>query len=135
MHARVYALQEEHARLRALLRQCESASPRELPATLRRLEEVFVPHRQAKVALYEDSVKACQARGDKASISMLSIFRSNLNVMADAVIAFLRSPDPQPERFLERFRTVAATLRSMMDSEEKVVFPICLRHAQPGKPS
>ncbi|HLL01776.1 MAG TPA: hemerythrin domain-containing protein [Myxococcaceae bacterium] len=135
MHTRVYALQEEHAQLRALLRQCESASPRELPATLRRLEEVFVPHRQAKVALYEDSVKACQARGDKASISMLSIFRSNLNVMADAVIAFLRSPDPQPERFLERFRTVAATLRSMMDSEEKVVFPICLRHAQPGKPS
>lgn len=135
MHTRVYALQEEHARLRALLRQCESSGPRELQANLRRLEEVFVPHRQAKVALYEDSVKACQARGDKASISMLSIFRANLNVMAEAIIGFLRSPDPQPERFLERFRTVAATLRSMMDSEEKVVFPICLRHAPPGKPS
>ncbi len=133
MHAQVHTLQEDHARLRILLRQCETASPRELEAALRRLEEVFVPHRKAKVALYEDSVRACLARGDKASLSMLSIFRANLNVMGEAIMAFLRSPDPQPERFLERFRTVAATLRSMMDSEEKVVFPICLRHAHPGK--
>jgi hypothetical protein len=132
MHTRVQTLQEEHSRLRALLRNCEGASPRELEAAIRRLEALYVPHHQAKLALYEDSVRACRAQGDKASVSVLSIFRANLNVMGDAIMGFLRFPDPQPERLSQRFRTVAATLRSMMDTEEKVVFPICLRHAYPG---
>ncbi|MDY7232327.1 hypothetical protein [Hyalangium rubrum] len=97
---------------------------------MRRLEELFVPHRQAKVALYEDSVRVCQLKGDKTSTAVLNIFRSNMNVMGEAIMGFLRFPDPHPDRLLQRFRTVASTLRSMMDTEEKVVFPLFLRHAR-----
>lgn len=129
--SRVHALQEDHSRLRALLRNCESASPPDLEAALRRLEEALVPHRDAKVALYEDTVRRCQATGDKVSLSVLNIFRSNMNVMSEAILGFLHCPDPQPDRFQQRFRAVASTLRSMLDTEEKVVFPISTRHAQP----
>jgi hypothetical protein len=131
MHSKVQALQEEHAQLRALLRNCESAHPRDLAASLRRLEEMFVPHHEAKLALYEASVQACQAAGDKTSVSMLSIFRTNMRVMSSAILGFLRSPDPDPARFHERFRAVASTLRSMLTTEEKVVFPLCLRYELP----
>lgn len=130
MRTQVQTLQEDHARLRALLQTCEGASPPELEASLRRLEEIFVPHRRAKVALYEDSLQACQLRGDKTSVTVLNIFRANMNVMGEAILGFLRFPDPHPERLLQRFRTVSSTLRSMMDSEEKVVFPLFLRHAR-----
>ena len=128
MHSTVQALQEDHAQLRALLRNCESAHPRDLAASLRRLEEAFVPHHKAKLALYEESVQAFQAAGDRTSVSVLSIFRTNMKVMSSAILGFLRSPDPDPARFHERFRTVASTLRSMLTTEEKVVFPLCLRH-------
>ncbi len=127
MHAKVQSLQEEHSQLRALLRNCESARPKDLAANLRRLEEMFVPHHQAKLALYEESVQAFQAVGDKTSVSVLSIFRTNMKVMASAILGFLRSPDTDPARFSERFRAVASTLRSMLTTEEKVVFPLCLR--------
>ncbi|MFL5346599.1 MAG: hemerythrin domain-containing protein [Hyalangium sp.] len=127
MSSRVQALQEEHSRLRALLKNCESASPRDFAASLRRLEEVFVPHRQAKLALYEDSVRVYKEAGDKMNVSVLSIFRTNMNVTTQAILGFLRSPDPEPERFRQRFQTVASTLRSMMDTEEKVIFPLCTR--------
>lgn len=128
MHSKVHALQEEHAQLRALLRNCESAHPRDLAAALRRLEEMFVPHHQAKLALYDASVQAFQAAGDKTSVSVLSIFRTNMKVMSSAIQGFLRSPDPDPARSSERFRAVASTLRSMLSTEEKVVFPLCLRY-------
>jgi hypothetical protein len=130
MLSRVHALQEDHSRLRALLKNCESASPRDFATSLRRLEDVFVPHRQAKLALYEDSVRAFQAAGDKMNVSVLSIFRTNMNVTTQAILGFLHSPDPEPERFRQRFQTVASTLRSMMDTEEKVIFPLCARQAQ-----
>jgi len=130
MASRIQSLQEEHARLRALLRNCESANPRDLGAALRRLEEVFVPYHEAKLALYETSVKGFQAAGDRTSVSVLSIFRANMRVMSTAILGFLRAPDPDPSRFHERFRAVADTLRSMLSSEEKVVFPLCLRQAQ-----
>ena len=136
MPSRVHALQEEHSRLRALLKNCESADPRDFEASLRRLEQVFVPHRQAKLALYEDSVRVYQQAGDKMNVSVLSIFRTNMNVTTQAILGFLHSPDPEPERFRQRFQTVASTLRSMMDTEEKVIFPLCERQAQLlGSPS
>jgi hypothetical protein len=128
MHSKVQALQEEHSQLRALLRNCESAHPRDLAVALRRLEEMFVPHHEAKLALYDASLQACQAAGDKTSVSVLSIFRTNMKVMSSAILGFLRSPDSDPTRFYERFRAVASTLRSMLTTEEKVVFPLCLRY-------
>lgn len=127
MVPRVQALQEEHSLLRALLKNCESAGPRDFEASLRRLEEAFVPHRQSKLALYEDSVRAYQEAGDKMNVSVLSIFRTNMNVTTQAILGFLHSPDSEPERFRQRFQTVASTLRSMMDTEEKVIFPLCTR--------
>lgn len=130
MVSRIQSLQEEHSRLRALLRNCESANPRDLAVALRRLEEAFLPHHEAKLELYESSVKGFQAAGDKTSVSVLSIFRANMRVMSSAILGFLRAPDPDPSRFHERFRTVAETLRSMLSTEEKVVFPLCLRQAQ-----
>ena len=130
MLSRVHALQEEHSRLRALLKNCESAGPREFASSLRRLEEVFVSHRQAKLELYDDSVRRYQEAGDKMNVSVLSIFRTNMNVATQAILGFLQSPDPEPQRFRERFQTVASTLRSMLDTEEKVIFPLCTRQPQ-----
>jgi hypothetical protein len=130
MLSRVQALQEDHSRLRALLRTCERADLRDFEATLRRLEEAFVPYRTVKLALYEDSIRAYQQAGDKVNVSVLSIFRTNMNVASQAILGFLHAPDPKTERFQQRFQTVATTLRSMMDTEEKVVFPLCIRHAQ-----
>jgi hypothetical protein len=130
MLSRIQSLQEDHSQLRALLRNCESADPRDFAAALRRLEEVFVPHHQAKLALYDSSVQGFQAAGDKTSVSVLSIFRANMRVMSVAILGFLQSPDPDPHRFQERFRAVASTLRSMLTTEEKVVFPLCTRYAQ-----
>ncbi|WP_224244791.1 hemerythrin domain-containing protein [Hyalangium gracile] len=132
MLSRVHALQEDHSRLRALLRNCEGASPRDFENTLRRLEEILVPHHKAKLALYEDSVRAYQQAGDKMNVSVLSIFRTNMNVTAMAILGFLRAPDPEPERARQRFQTVASTLRSMLDTEERVVFPLCSRCTQPA---
>jgi hypothetical protein len=133
MLSRVHALQEDHSQLRALLKNCESAGPRDFESSLRRLEEVFLPHRQAKLALYEDSVRAYQEAGDKVNVSVLSIFRTNMNVTTQAILGFLHSPDPEPERFRKRFQTVASTLRSMMDTEERVIFPLYTRQAaRPG---
>ncbi|KFE62285.1 hemerythrin domain-containing protein [Hyalangium minutum] len=130
MHARLQSLQEDHSRLRALLRNCETAGPRELAAALRRLEEVFVPHHQAKLALYDATLQGFQQEGDKTSVSVLTIFRANMRVMSAAIMGFLQSPDPDPARFHERFRAVASSLRSMLTTEEKVVFPLCIRYAQ-----
>ncbi|HYH99029.1 hemerythrin domain-containing protein [Hyalangium sp.] len=130
MLSRIQALQEDHSRLRALLRNCEGAGVRDLAVALLRLEEVFVPHHQAKLALYDDSVLAFQAAGDKTSVSVLSIFRANTRVMSAAILGFLQSPDPDPGRFSERFSAVASTMRSMLSTEEKVVFPLCTRFAQ-----
>jgi hypothetical protein len=133
MHSRVQALQEEHSQLRALLRNCESAGPRELPAALRRLQDAFEPLLQIKLKLYADSVEACERAGDKASITLLGIFRTNMNVASSAVLGFLRSPDPNPGRSSERFRAVATTLRLMLSTEEQAIFPIFVRHAlSPG---
>lgn len=128
MHSTVQALQDEHSRLRALLGNCESAHPRDLPVALGRLEEMFVPHHDAKLAFYDASIQAFQAAGDKTSVSVLAIFRTNMKVMSSAILGFLQSPDPDPARFHERFRAVATTLRSMLSTEEKVIFPLCIRN-------
>ena len=87
-----------------------------------------MPHHEAKLAFYDASIQAFQAAGDKTSVSVLSIFRTNMKVMSSAILGFLRSPDPDPARFHERFHTVATTLRSMLSSEEKAVFPLCIRN-------
>jgi hypothetical protein len=127
MPSRIQALQEEHAQLRALLRNCESAHARDFASALSRLEEMFVPHHAAKLAFYDAFIEAFQAAGDKTSVSVLSIFRTNMKVMSSAIQGFLQSPDPDPARSHERFHTVATTLRSMLSTEEKAVFPLCIR--------
>jgi hypothetical protein len=131
MLSRVHDLQEDHSRLRALLRNCEYAHGKELEPSLRRLEEALVPHCQAKMALYEEFVRAFQEAGDRMSVSVLSIFRTNMNLTSQAILGFLRAPDPEPERLRQHFQSVASTLRSMLDTEEKVIFPLCTRYAQP----
>jgi hypothetical protein len=136
MLSRLHALQEDHSRLRALLSNCEGASPQDFEASLHRLEQVFVPHREAKLALYDESVRAYEQAGDKLNVSVLSIFRTTMNVTSQAILGFLRALDPEPERSLQRFKAVASTLRSMLDTEEKVVFPLYRRCAERlGAPS
>jgi hypothetical protein len=130
MSPSVQTLQEDHAQLRTLLANCEGASPQQFGDALRRLEALFVPHCDAKLRLYDSLLRTLKENGDKTSGSLLSIFRSNMRVMSEAVMGFLRSPDPHPERFQQRFRTVAVTLRKMLETEEKVVFPICTRHSR-----
>lgn len=127
MNDRVETLRKEHGLLRVLLRACDGASALELPGLLRQLQEAFVPHQRAKEQLYEATVALCRELGDTNALTLLSIFRSNLTVMSNAVHGFLLNVDPQPERLRQRFRAVSEALRSMMDIEEKSVFPLCLR--------
>ncbi|HEX5751577.1 MAG TPA: hemerythrin domain-containing protein [Archangium sp.] len=124
---RVETLKRDHGRLRVLLGVCEKASASELPGLLRQLHDVFVPHQRAKEQLYEVVVASCQDSKDATTLTLLNIFRTNLTVMSSAVLGFFSNVDTNPERLHQRFRTVAAALRSLMDTEEKSVFPLCLR--------
>jgi hypothetical protein len=138
MHSRVDALQEEHGQLRSLLDRCEAAPPLELSPLLSQLRESLRPHVEAKQALYTEAVQAVQAVDNKPTeLSLLGIFRTNLGVVSGAVLSFLEAPDPQPVRQRERLRTVVGALRSLMDTEEKVVFPLCRKYSGgpgPGRP-
>lgn len=129
MLRRVDALKEDHARLRELLARCEAASPEGLRTALVQLQDALGAHLVVKESLYEAAVLATRAAGDVTGLSLLSIFRTNLNVTSGAVLGFLRTPDPQPERLQQRLRVVIGALRSLLDTEEKVVFPLCARHA------
>lgn len=124
---RVETLKRDHEGLRVLLRACEGASTVELPGLLRQLHDAFLVHQRAKEQLYDAVVAACQESKDSSSLSLLTVFRANLTVMSNAVHGFLVNVDPDPNRLYQRFRSVSAALRSMMDVEEKSVFPLCLR--------
>ena len=132
MLSRLDALREEHGLLRSLLGQCDSAPPSELPPLMARLRVLLRPHLEAKQALYVQAVQAVQASGTPTELSLLGIFRTNLGVVSGAVMGFLEAPDPQPERLRERLRTVVGALRSLLDTEEKVVFPLCVRYSKPA---
>jgi hypothetical protein len=130
MLRRVDAFKQDHARLRELLSQCEVAPPDALRDMLARLDAVFAPHLKAKETLYEMAVLATRSAGDLTGLSLLTIFRANLNVTSSAVLGFLRTPDPQPERLQQRLRSVTSALRSLLETEEKVIFPLCIKHAK-----
>jgi hypothetical protein len=121
---RVETLKKDHGRLRVLLSACDGASVVELPGLLRQLHEAFVPHQRAKEQLYDAVVATCQ---DATTLTLLNIFRANLSVMSNAVLGFFMNLDTDPDRLRLRFRTVSTALRSLMDTEEKSVFPLCLR--------
>lgn len=135
MMSRVETLRKEHALLRALLGACEGAGHLELPGLLRQLHMAFEPHQRAKEKLYEDAAAACQDARDATTLTLLNIFRSNLQVMSNAVQGFFMNTDSDPERLRQRFRTVSSALRSMMETEEKSVFPLCLRHLARPRPA
>lgn len=127
MLKRVETLKKDHGLLRVLLRACEGASSVELPGLLRQLHEAFASHQRTKEQLYDDAASVCRELQDTSTLSLLGVFRLNLTVMSNAVLGFLTNMDPEPERLRQRFRSVADALRSMMDVEEKSVFPLCLR--------
>ena len=129
MLSRVEALKEEHGRLRTLLARCDSPPVPELLPLMHQLRESLRPHLDAKQALYTEAMQAIQDAGTPTELSLLGIFRTNLSVVSGAVMGFLAAPDSQPERLRERLRTVVAVLRSLLDTEEKVVFPLCTRYA------
>lgn len=129
MLSRVNALKADHARLRELMSQCEAATPDTLRSVLGRLEEVLAAHVTAKEDLYDMAVLATRAAGDATGLSLLSIFRTNLSVTSSAVLGFLSTPEPRTERLQQRLRSVTGMLRSLLETEEKVIFPLCVRHA------
>ena len=132
---RVETLKKDHGRLRVLLNACDGASAMELPGLLRQLHDVFVPHQRAKEQLYGAVVATCQEAKDATTLTLLNIFRTNLSVMSNAVLGFFMNVDPDPDRLRLRFRTVSTALRSLMDTEEKSVFPLCLRQQTRMQPS
>lgn len=132
---RVETLKRDHSRLRVLLSACDGASSLELPGLLRQLHDVFVPHQRAKEQLYAAVVATCQDAKDATTLTLLNIFRTNLSVMSNAVLGFFVNVDPDPDRLRQRFRTVSTALRSLMDTEEKSVFPLCLRQQNRMQPS
>lgn len=134
MLRRVETLREDHARLRELLARCEAASPGAPREAFRPLQEALGPHLQAKEDLYDMAQLAVRAAGDSTGLSLLGIFRTNLRVTSSAVLGFLRSPEPNPERLQQRLRGVTGALRSLLDTEEKVIFPLCLKHAHAEGP-
>lgn len=132
MLRRIDALKQDHARLRALIGQCEDSTPDGLHAVLPRLQDALAPHVTAKEDLYDMAVLATRAAGDTTGLSLLNIFRTNLGVTSSAVLRFLRSPEPDAERLQQRLRSVTGALRSLLDTEEKVIFPLAARHAARG---
>jgi hypothetical protein len=129
MLRRLDALKEDHTRLRALIGQCEASPPGGLQAALLRLQDAMGPHITAKEDLYDMAVLATRAAGDTTGLSLLNIFRTNLSVTSSAVQRFLRAPEPDPARLQQRLRSVTGALRSLLDTEEKVIFPLAARHA------
>lgn len=129
MLRRIAALKEDHVRLRALIGECEASTPDGLQAALWRLQDSMGPHVTAKEDLYDMAVLATRAAGDTTGLSLLNIFRANLSVTASAVQRFLRAPEPDPVRLQQRLRSVTGALRSLLDTEEKVIFPLAARHA------
>lgn len=129
MLRRIDALKEDHARLRTLIGQCEASTLDSLQAALLRLQDAMGPHVTAKEDLYDMAVLATRAAGDSTGLSLLNIFRTNLGVTSSAVLRFLRAPEPNPERLQQRLRSVTGALRSLLDTEEKVIFPLAARHA------
>ncbi|HEX8820323.1 MAG TPA: hypothetical protein VF794_10385 [Archangium sp.] len=124
---RVETLKKEHGRLRVLLLACEDASAVELPGLLRQLHDAFLAHQRAKEQLYDAVVATCREVQDASTLTLLNVFRTNLTVMSNAVHGFFVHLDPDVDRLRQRFRTVTAAMRSLMDIEEKSVFPLCLR--------
>jgi hypothetical protein len=124
---RVEALKKDHEHLRVLLRACDGASAVELRGLLRQLHNDFLQHQRAKEQLYDSAVAMCREAQDSSTLTLLNVFRTNLKVMSNAVHGFFVHLDPDLERLRQRFRAVSAALRSLMDIEEKSVFPLCLR--------
>jgi hypothetical protein len=129
MPSRIDVLKEEHGQLRTLLGRCDSAQVSELPPLMQQLQASLRPHLESKQALYAQAVQAVRAAGTPTELSLLGIFRTNLGVVSGAVMGFLEAPDPRPDRLRERLRTVVGALRSLLDTEEKVVFPLYTRYA------
>jgi hypothetical protein len=124
---RVETLKKDHERLRVLLRACDGASSTELRGLLRQLHDCFLLHQRAKEQLYDTVVATCREVQDSTTLTLLNVFRTNQRVMSNAVHGFFVHLDPDSERLRKRFRAVADALRSLMDIEEKSVFPLCLR--------
>ena len=124
---RVETLKKDHERLRVLLRACDGASSIELRGLLRQLHDFFLLHQRAKEQLYDAVVATCREVQDATTLTLLNVFRTNQRVMSNAVHGFFVHLDPDPDRLRKRFRAVADALRSLMDIEEKSVFPLCLR--------
>ncbi|HEX8438210.1 hypothetical protein [Archangium sp.] len=134
MMNRVETLKKDHGRLRVLLLACDGASPVELPGLLRQLHDTFLVHQRAKEQLYDTVVATCREAQDASTLTLLTIFRTNLTVMSNAVHGFFVNVDPEPVRLRQRFRSVSDALRSLMDIEEKSVFPLCLRQHARSRP-
>ncbi len=124
---RVETLKKDHEHLRVLLRACDGASSMELRGLLRQLHDSFLLHQRAKEQLYDAVVATCREVQDATTLTLLNVFRTNQRVMSNAVHGFFVHLDPDPERLRKRFRAVSDALRSLMDIEEKTVFPLCLR--------
>jgi hypothetical protein len=124
---RVETLKKDHERLRVLLHACDKASGMELRGLLRQLHDSFLLHQRAKEQLYDTVVATCREVQDSSTLTLLNVFRTNQRVMSNAVHGFFVHLDPDSERLRQRFRTVSEALRSLMDIEDKSVFPLCLR--------
>ena len=126
------SLTQEHHRLRQLLQGCEAAAPSELRGSLGPLRQTFVALKGVKERLYGDADAACRAEGDDSGLIVLGILCRNTLVMSDAILSFLANLDSVPDAHLQpRFRTVAQAMRSVLDVEERSLFPLCQRHASP----
>ncbi len=137
MLALIDTLRQEHQRLRQLLGQCEAAAPSQLRGHLGPLRETFLALKSSKERLYGEADAVCRADGDENGLIVLGILCRNTLVMSDAILSFMANLDGIPDAHLQpRFRTVAQAMRSVLDVEERSLFPLCLRHtAAPPAPA
>jgi hypothetical protein len=122
------ALRKDHERLRALLHAWDEATAPALPGLLQQLRDHLTQYQQDKSLLFDKASRTCQLAGDMTGMSLLSIFRTNMEVFANAVKNFFMHVEPDPARLQRHFRTVADSLRSMMVVDEKSIIPLCMRH-------
>lgn len=135
MSMHIELLQAEHRQVRELLGECECCTAEELPGVLRRLRLALEPLLRHEEVLYEEALQGCRRRADAYGMALLNIFRTSTSVVLGAAEGFLQSPGTLFEQTKQRLRAVADSLRSALEAEERVVFPLYEKARQSQAPN
>lgn len=132
INPRIEAFKAEHRSLATALTECRAllAAPEQLVAKLRTVESLVINHLDAKERFYVDLVELCAAKHDAGSKSIAEIFGQNMRVQSEALRTFFSGLPRVDLKTLPRsFETMSHVMTTRVSTEERVVFPLFLKHA------